>query len=226
MADLAELEPPGVALTVPHEFQYSSMYHQAEASLCGMWLFLAQECLFFGALFLAWMFSRYWNIAGFDAGSAKTELWIGSLNTGILITSSFVYALALLFMRAGFDRAMSITLCFVAVLGTAFLCMKGYEWHLDFVAHPGILDPLFPVKGALEGGAKLFFTFYWLGTVLHAAHMTVAITLVLVTARRGFKREFSVSYHTPVEVVGIFWSFVDVVWMILWPMIYLIGRTT
>jgi len=224
MADSADLHASGVALSVPHEFQYSSMVHQAETAVSGMWLFLAQECLFFGGLFLSWIYSRYWNMAGFDAGSAHTVLWIGSVNTGVLITSSFVYAVAVAFIEAGDDRRMLWCLYGVVALGTTFLCLKGYEWHLDFDSHNWVLDPQFPVKGALQGGAKLFWSFYWVGTVLHGAHMTVAIGLVAWVILRARRHEFSVAYHTPVTVVGIFWSFVDVIWMVLWPLIYLIGR--
>ncbi|HEX5327692.1 MAG TPA: cytochrome c oxidase subunit 3 [Acetobacteraceae bacterium] len=218
--------PPGGSLIVAQEFQYSSIFHQGETAVTGMWLFLAQECLFFGALFLTWIYCRYWNIAGFDAGSAETQLWIGSVNVGILLTSSFAYAVALTLIQGGADRIMVWALAVVALLGVAFLCLKGYEWHLDFADHLWVLDPDFKVKGSLAGGAKLFWCFYWLATVLHAAHMTVGIGLVgyvILRARRG---DFSAAYHTPVEVVGIYWSFVDMIWIVLWPMIYLIGRTT
>ena len=222
MAEPAQL--PGSALTVPQEFQYSSLFHQGEAAIAGIWLFMAQECLFFGALFLTWIYCRYWNIAGFDAGSAETQVWIGSINTGILLTSSFAYASALLFIRAGGERGMTILLGVVAFLGIAFLCLKGYEWHLDFDDHTWVLDPDFKVKGALQGGAKLFWSFYWFGTVLHAAHLTVGIGLVAYVIERARRGHFSAAYHTPVEVIGIYWSFVDIVWIILWPFIYLIGR--
>ncbi|HEY6432299.1 MAG TPA: cytochrome c oxidase subunit 3 [Acetobacteraceae bacterium] len=224
---MADSPPPtGSVLTVPPEFQYGSIFRQGEAAITGMWLFLAQECLFFGGLFLSWIYCRYWNIAGFDAGSADAQVWIGSINTGILVTSSFVYAMALACIQGGRVRFMTILLGVVAALGIAFLCLKGYEWHLDFADHTWVLDPDFKVKGALEGGAKLFWSFYWISTVLHAAHMTVGIGLVayvIMCARQG---RFSATYHTPVEVVGIYWSFVDVVWLILWPLIYLIGRAS
>jgi cytochrome c oxidase subunit 3 len=215
---------PGKALIVPQEFQYASIFHQAETAIAGMWLFLAQESLFFGGLFLSWIYCRYWNIAGFDAGSAEAQLWIGSINTGILVTSSFAYALALAFIQGGRDRGMAALLWIVIFLGIAFLCLKGYEWHLDFKDHTWVLDPDFKVKGALQGGAKLFWSFYWLGTVLHAAHLTIGIGLVAYVIMRARLGHFSAAYHTPVEVVGIYWSFVDVVWLILWPLIYLIGR--
>lgn len=222
MADAPAVSPK--ALTIPQEFQYASIQHQADAAIAGIWLFLAQECLFFGGLFLTWIYCRYWNIAGFDAGSAEAQLWIGSINTGILITSSFVYATALALVQGGRDRAMVLMLWIVVLLGVIFLCLKGYEWHLDFDDHTWVLDPDFKVQGALQGGAKLFWSFYWLGTVLHAAHLTIGIGLVLYVIMRGRRGDFSAVYHTPVEVVGIYWSFVDVIWIILWPLIYLIGR--
>ncbi len=211
-------------LVVPQEFQHASLYEQAQTSIAGMWLFLAQECVFFGGLFLTWVYARYWNQAGFDAGSQHTVIWIGTVNAGVLVTSSFAYACALSFIQAGRSRPMIWALMVVMLLGTIFVCLKGYEWHLDFAAHNWVTDPDFPVKGALQGGAKLFWCFYWIGTVLHAAHMTVALGLVAYIILRARRDEFSAAYHTPVEVVGIFWSFVDIVWMVLWPMIYLIGR--
>ncbi len=89
------------------------------------------------------------------------------------------------------------------LLGLIFVVLKGYEWHLDFEDHDWIGDPEFPVTGSLEGGAKLFWSFYWVGTVLHAAHMTVAMGLVTYIVFRARRRAFSATYHTPVEVVGI-----------------------
>jgi len=211
-------------LTVEPEFQYSSLFAQAQTAVAGMWLFLAQECVFFGGMILTWVYARYWNEAGFDAGASHTVLWIGSVNVGILVTSSFVFACALLFVRAGQVRLTALALLGVIVLGSVFLLLKGYEWHLDFVAHNWVNDPDFPVKGPLEGGAKLFWTFYWVGTVLHAAHMVVGIGLVAYVLRRTLRRQYTPTYHAPIEVVGIFWGFVDIVWILLWPLIYLIGR--
>lgn len=211
-------------LVVEQEFQYPTLHDQSHTAVAGMWLFIAQECLFFGALMLTWVYARYWNQAGFDAGSRLAVLWIGSINAGILITSSYCYAMALAFIQAGRPRLMNIALGFVIALGFAFLCLKLYEWHLDFTDHVWINDPNFPIHGKLEGGAKLFWAFYWMATVLHGFHMTVGIGLVLWVLRRSLRGHFSANYHTPVEVVGLYWSFVDIVWVMLWPMIYLIGR--
>jgi cytochrome c oxidase subunit III len=163
-------------------------------------------------------------MAGFDAGGQETELWIGSINTGILVTSSFVYALGLAFIQADRQRGMIICIALAMVLGTSFLCLKGFEWHLDFDDHTWVNDPDFKIKGALEGGAKLFWTFYWIGTVLHGAHMSIGLGLLAYILWRAHRGDFSAAYHTPVEVVGLYWSFVDIVWMVLWPFIYLVGR--
>ncbi len=211
-------------LIVEQGFQYSSLFEQGQTAITGMWLFLAQECLFFGGLILTWVYARYWNQAGFDAGSEHTQLWIGSINTGILVTSSFVYACALVFIQAGRQRPLTWALVGVLVLGCAFLAMKGYEWRLDFDDHLWVNDPDFPIHGELEGGAKLFWTFYWIGTVLHAIHMGIGVGLIAYLIRRALCREFSASYQAPVEVIGLYWSFVDIVWMVLWPLIYLMGR--
>jgi cytochrome c oxidase subunit III len=210
--------------SLPHEFQYSSARHQAETAIAGMWLFLATEILFFGALFLSWIYSRHWNQAGFDAGAQQTNLTIGTVNTAILVTSSFVYSVGLAFIEIGNKRRL-IQCCAVAwMLGFAFLILKfGVEWHGDFNKHlfPGAH---FAITGELSGGARLFFIFYFVGTALHGLHMIGGLTLVgwiIVRARRD---EFSPAYYTPVAAVGLYWSLVDMVWIVLYPMIYLVGR--
>ncbi len=209
----------------PHEFQYAGPEHQAQTAVVGMWLFLATEVLFFGGLILSWIYCRHWNQAGFDAGGRETELWIGTLNTAILVSSSFAYALGLAFIRAGDTRRLIQCCAVVLGLGVAFLLLKfGLEWSLDFADHvfPNIAD--FKVKGAEQGGARLFFVFYFISTALHGVHMTVGVALVswlILRARRG---EFSPAYYTPVQVIGLYWSFVDIVWITLYPLIYLIGR--
>ncbi len=166
----------------------------------------------------------HWNQAGFDAGARETELWIGTLNTFILVTSSFAYATGLAFIRVGSTRRL-IRCCLVtAALGLTFLALKfGLEWHDDFANHvfPNISD--FKIKGPEQGGARLFFVFYFISTGLHGLHLVGGIGLVtwiILRARRG---EFTPRYHTPVHVVGLYWSFVDIVWLTLYPLIYLIG---
>jgi cytochrome c oxidase subunit III len=209
-----------------HEFQYSSARHQSETAVAGMWLFLATEVLFFGALFLSWIYARHWTQAGFDAGAQQTDLTIGTINTAILIASSFVYSLGAAFMEFGNTRRLIQCCVFAAGLGVVFLILKfGIEWHEDFHKHlfPG---PGFAIEGALGGGARIFFVFYFVSTALHGLHMIVGLCLVGWIIARARLGEFSSSYNTPVIVVGLYWSFVDMVWIMLYPLIYLVGRGT
>jgi len=143
----------------------------------------------------------------------------------VLVTSSFVYALGLLFIREGNIRGL-IRCCVVTlVLGLIFLGLKfAVEWPEDFSHHLFPTAPNFKISGPSEGGARLFFIFYFTGTALHGVHMVVGIGLMLWVIRRARRGEFSPSYLTPVTVVGLYWSFVDIVWLTLYPLIYLIGR--
>jgi cytochrome c oxidase subunit 3 len=207
-----------------YEFQYSSAEHQAETAISGMWLFLATEVLFFGALLLSWIYCRHWNQAGFDAGTQQTQLAIGTINTVILVTSSLVYGAGLAFLEAGNTRRLIQCFAMAMTLGITFLILKfGIEWHRDFVQHlfPG---QDFAINGPLGGGARLFFVFYFVSTALHGLHMIGGLILVGWITLRARRGEFSPRYFTPVVVVGLYWSFVDIVWIVLYPLIYLVGR--
>jgi len=193
--------------TVAHGFQYESASYQAQTALAGMWLFLASEVMFF------------------DAGGREADLSIGTLNTFILVTSSCVYALGVQFLRQGNIRWMILCCGATLVLGLIFLALKfGVEWPADIAHHLFPTAANFKITGSMEGGARLFFIFYFFATALHGVHMVVGIGLLLWLIRRARGGDFSSGYHTPVIVVGIYWSFVDVVWLTLYPLIYLIGR--
>jgi cytochrome c oxidase subunit III len=189
-----------------------------------MWLFLATEMLFFGPLFLAWIYSRHWNQQGFDAGARQTEVIVGTVNTVVLVTSSLIYSMGVTFIEGGGTRRL-IQCCIGAwLLGLMFLLLKfGIEWRHDFERRlfPG---SDFAIDGPLRDGARLFFVFYFLGTAVHGLHMLVGLILVGWIILRARRNEFSSSYYTPVIAVGLYWSFVDMVWIILYPLIYLVGR--
>lgn len=204
-------------------FQYAGMRHQADTALSGMWLFLATELLFFGGMFFIYAVYRSAHPAGTAEASRHAELAIGTVNTVLLLTSSAVFSYGLTCARQGRNRALSWASVITAGIGAVFLLLKGYEWMQDFDKHlfPG---PGFAIAGPDMGGAELFWCFYFIATALHGLHMAVGIGLVCWiawTARRG---RYSASYHTPVEVVGLYWSFVDMVWLVLYPTIYLAGR--
>lgn len=211
--------------TAFHTFQYGSADHQSSTAISGMWLFLASEMLFFGVLFLSWIFCRHWNPVGFDTGARQTDLALGTINSVLLLISSATYTAGTRSMEAGKVRGLIVFAGITGVLGVAFIAIKfGLEWHADFARHlfPG---PDFSIHGAARAGAQLFFVFYFVATALHGLHMLVGVALlvwIMVRARRG---DFSRAYFTPVAVVGLYWSFVDMVWVVLYPLIYLIGRS-
>jgi cytochrome c oxidase subunit III len=211
---------------LPYSFQYSSAEHQSGTSLAGMWLFVASESLFFGGLFLGWVYCRHWAQAGFDEGAKDTELWIGTVNTIILITSSFAYATGLALIRAGNVRGLLWCCGLTLILGLVFLYLKfGLEWMDDIRKHTFFADPAFKYTGPDAGGARLFYVFYFVGTALHGIHMIVGVALVAIVMWRAWRGAFTSLNHSPVEITGVYWSFVDMIWMILYPLIYLVGRT-
>ena len=211
--------------SLAHEFQYPSAAHQAQTAIAGMWLFLATEVLLFGGLILSWIYSRHFNPTGFDAGAHQTALAIGTVNTALLITSSFLYALGVAFIRMGSTRGLVRCLLLALLSAAAFMVLKfGLEYHDDFAKHLFPTDTPFGVTGSAAGGARLFFIFYFIGTTLPGVHMLVGMGLVLWIILRARRGQFSPAYCTPVEVVGLYWSFVDIVWLTLYPLIYLVGR--
>ena len=207
----------------PH-FQYASIEHQSDTAIAGMWLFLATEVLFFGGLLLTWMFCRHWQQPGFDAGSRETVLSIGTINLVLLVTSSLVYTSGLVFIEQDQPRRLVQCCLLTAGLGMAFLVLKIWEWQIDIHEHlfPSMAN--FRITGRNEGGARLFWSFYFVATSLHAIHMLVGLGAVLWIAQQARAGRYSSRWSMPVEVVGLYWSFVDVVWIVLYPMIYLIGR--
>ncbi len=208
--------------SLPHGFQYASARHETDTALSGMWLFLVTESLFLGPLFLSWIYCRHWSLIGFDQGAKQTDLLLGTINTTLLVTSSFVYSAGLAFIERGESRRLRWCGIVAWMLGAAFLMLKfGLEWREDFARglFPGVN---FSMEGAARSGAQLFFVFYFASTAIHGAHMVVGLCLVgWIIARAN---QFTAERHGAVAIVGLYWSFVDMIWIILYPLIYLIGR--
>jgi len=212
-----------VAPSAHAEFQYSSAEHQSKTALAGMWLFLATELLFFGALFYLWMLLRRWHLAGFGKAAQDTDLLIGSINTVLLVTTSFVYAWGLQGAKAGRNRQVVRACLATGGIGVLFVGLKLFEWTEDVGkgAWPG---HNFQATGPDIGGQHLFWLLYYAGTSLHLVHMVIGVALVTWIAWRAHRDQFSAGYYTPVEAVGLYWSFVDLVWINLYPFIYLVDR--
>lgn len=196
---------------------------QQEAASLGMWVFLATEIMFFGGLFVSYTVYRFLYPEAWAAGSHLTDLMLGSVNTIVLIGSSLTMAMAVYYAQAGKRELLVVFLVLTIVLGTAFLGIKFLEYHHKYIDHhiPGYG---FQFPGPLANQVSLFLVFYFFMTGMHALHMIIGIGLLVALIVRALRRDFSPAYWTPVEVTGLYWHFVDIVWIFLFPLLYLIDR--
>jgi cytochrome c oxidase subunit 3 len=199
--------------------QFEDAEQQQETAKLGMWTFLATEVLFFGGLFLAYAVYRHAYPAGFAAGARETNVFFGTLNTAILLTSSLTMALAVHSATLSKTRATSLFLVLTLIFAAGFLVVKGFEYHEDFEKH---LVPGAHFTKSLPARAEIFFWLYWAMTGLHALHVTVGIGILSVILFMTHRGHFSSRYYNPVEVSGLYWHFVDLVWIFLYPLLYLI----
>lgn len=204
-----------------HQFDDAEQQH--DASWIGMWIFLATEVMFFGGMFLGYTFYRTSYPQAFAGASNHLDLWLGTLNTAVLICSSFTMALAVRSAQVGKQRPLMIFLLLTIALGTVFLGVKFTEYYAKFVEHlvPG---SSFVYAQRFAGPAEIFFSFYFVMTGMHALHMIIGIGLLTYLVIKSLQGRFSSSYHTPVELIGLYWHFVDIVWIFLFPLLYLVGR--
>ena len=203
--------------------QFDDPQQQLEASEVGMWVFLATEVMFFGGMFIGYTLYRYFYPEAFAVASNHLPAWAGTTMTIILICSSLTMAMAVHRSKEGRRRSLIFFIALTMILGTIFLGLKFYEYYEHFKEHlvPG-WD--FQFEGANPSHAAIFMSFYYAMTGMHALHMTIGLglqTYLIVAAARD---RFSAEYHTPVEIVGLYWHFVDIVWIFLFPLLYLAGR--
>jgi len=203
--------------------QFDDAEQQFEASNLGMWAFLATEILFFGGLFTAYAVYRLSYPEAFAAASNRLDIVLGTLNTAVLIGSSLTMALAVFAAHSARPRTQAGFLIATLILGLVFLAVKAIEYSHKFHEHlfPG---PGFQFAGADPGNAKTFFSLYFAMTGMHALHMVIGAGLLVVITIQAWRGRFSRHYYTPVEIVGLYWHFVDIVWIFLFPLLYLIGR--
>jgi cytochrome c oxidase subunit 3 len=204
----------------PPAFQFATAVQQREAATLGMWTFLATEVLFFGALIAAYSAYRLIHPGAFVDAARHTKIVLGTANTALLLTSSAFMATAVETQEAGQRRVTIACLAATALLGLAFLAVKGWEYRLEYGEH---LVPGINFDASHYGEvAQLFFLFYFFATGLHALHLGIGIALVGgVAARTASARP---PRNVTVRMIGLYWHFVDVVWIFLFPLIYLVGR--
>jgi cytochrome c oxidase subunit 3 len=210
-------------ISVAPQEHFTSMEQQRESAHIGMWLFLMTELMLFSGLFTAFAFYRQAYPAGFEIASHHAELTLGAVNTAVLLISSLTMALAVRAAKLGQSRAIAAFLAATFFLGIAFLALKGTEYMHHFQDHlfPG---PGFSFEGPNANAVEIFFYLYFTMTGLHALHMLLGLMVVVFMIVRALRGHFTAGYPTPVELAGLYWHFVDVVWIFLFPMFYLLGK--
>ncbi len=204
-----------------HE-QFATPDQQRETASIGMWIFLMTEVMLFGGLFMAFSVYRTYYSQAFDAGAREMELTIGAVNTAVLICSSLTMALAVYSAAVGNQRQLGIFLVCTMAIGVVFLALKFTEYYLHYVAHkvPGFW---FDSSDPNPAKVQLFFVFYFIMTALHATHMLIGEGILAVTLFRSWLGRFTPRYHTPVALAGLYWHFIDVVWVFLYAIFYVPG---
>lgn len=207
----------------PLAHHFDSMEQQYDSARLGMWTLLITEVMMFGGLFLGYIVYRTQYPDAFVAGSARLDITLGGFNTIVLILSSLTMALAVHAAQEGRQRGIVKYLLFTLLLGGTFLGVKVVEYSHKFHDHlvPGA-HFVWPDEN--NGPVQLFYGFYFLMTGLHAIHMIIGAGLIVWLLVLTARKRFSAAYYTPVEMFGLYWHFVDIVWIFLFPLLYLIGR--
>jgi cytochrome c oxidase subunit 3 len=243
MPDSVALEhEPSHHPSLQHHFE--NMEQQREAGTLGMWVFLVTEIMFFGGMFLAYTLYRYKYPDAFAAASNHLDIKLGAVNTVVLIVSSFTMAMAVFSTQVGKRRNSIIYLVLTLVLGLTFLGIKAVEYRQKYedrlipgqliaghpfnpeVAKHGDTDPhkLHLPAGVSVRQVELFYMIYFAMTGMHALHMIIGAGILIVILIMAWRGKFSPEYHAPVEITGLYWHFVDIVWIFLFPLLYLLGR--
>jgi cytochrome c oxidase subunit 3 len=215
---------PETAATVAPAHQFEDLDQQTEAAHLGMWLFLGTEVLFFGGLFAAYTVYRCAYPQAFADASKHLSIVFGALDTAVLLISSFLMALGVHAAQTGNRKWLILFLLGAAGFGGLFLCLHGFEYYKDFTEHHFPGRHFHYESGALSHKAQLFFVLYFIMTGLHSLHVIIGVGLLGAMAWMAWRGRFSREYYTPVEVAGLYWHFVDAVWVFLFPLFYLISR--
>lgn len=218
------------------EDQFPAMHfedagQQKEAAAVGMWSFLATEVLLFAGLFLVYTIYRNWYHDGFVVGSHQLNVTLGTINTLVLLASSLCVALSIHKAQRNSSKGIVFYLALTIALGLTFFVVKGFEWHADY--EEGLIPwmnwdqkwGVTEVNGQVVDHnyqVKLFMLLYFVMTGTHAVHMVVGMAILGVIAYKASRGRYNAKYYTPLELGGLYWHFVDIVWVFLVPTLYLI----
>lgn len=227
------------------QHHFENMEQQREAGTLGMWVFLVTEIMFFGGMFFAYTLYRTYFPAAFATASNHLDLTLGTVNTVVLILSSFTMVLAVYFAQTGNRRGQIIGLSLTLILGLTFLGIKAVEYREKYNDSliPGKLIPGRPFNpGVQQHGApedkrnlhmqpgatvkqvEMFYWIYFAMTGMHAIHMVIGAGILSVILFFAWRGRYGPEYHSPVEITGLYWHFVDIIWIFLFPLLYLLGR--
>ncbi len=208
-----------------HHFATSEQ--QLDAAMLGMWTFLITEVLFFGGMFTAYAIYRSIYHDAFASTSRYMDVILGGTNTAVLICSSLSMAMAVRSAQLSRRKPLLISLLLTMAFGTVFLVIKGFEYHNKWVE--GLVPGLHFNMARYEvpqyaHEAQILFFLYFCMTGMHAIHMIIGFGLLTYLFVQAYRNVFNASYYTPVEMIGLYWHFVDIVWIFLFPLLYLIGH--
>lgn len=230
-----------------HAHHFSSLNHQYDSAKQGVWLFMVTEILMFGGLFVAYLIYKSLYAPIFHVGSSYLDVKMGSINTVVLITSSFTMALGIYFNQKNKPKQAVIALVLTILCALTFMVIKYFEYshkiHLGLVPGKFFNNPEFqdkvvdfiksmPIENVtpamadlnhMKKIAPLYFGFYFVMTGLHGFHVVIGALLILWVTIKTARGEFGAQYYTPVEGVGLFWHIVDLIWIYLFPLLYLVG---
>jgi cytochrome c oxidase subunit 3 len=195
---------------------------QYETAQFGMWVFLVTEVMFFGGLFTAYLIYRIQFAEAFQHASHHLDIFWGCFNTVVLIGSSLTMAMAVHSARISKKNAIAFWLVMTMILGAIFLGVKAYEYTHKW--HEGLVPFNFFLDAPDAGYQRIFFSLYFAMTGLHATHMVIGMGIMVVILVEALRGSYTSRWYTPVEIMGLYWHFVDLVWIFLFPLLYLIGR--
>jgi cytochrome c oxidase subunit 3 len=203
---------------------FSDIEQQRQANMLGMWVFLATEVMFFGGIFIAYAAYRLAYPEAFAEASRELNIVLSTINTFVLLGSSLMMALAVHSAQTDKKKALVTFLLLTILLGLIFLGVKVVEYGEKF-AHHLVPGPNFVFEGPHANQAQIFFSLYFATTGLHAIHMIIGVGVLLYFTYKALRNHFSSLNYDPVEMVGLYWHFVDIVWVFIFPLYYLIDRT-
>ena len=214
---VSTVEPPSRL-----QSHFANELQQYETATFGMWVFLVTEIMFFGGLFTAYLMYRVTFPDAFVHASHHLNIYLGTFNTVVLIGSSLTMAMAVHSARMSKSKAVAFWIGMTMILGSIFLGVKAYEYTHKW--HEGLFPANFFYAAPDAAQQRIFFSLYFAMTGLHATHMVIGMVIMTVIAAQALRGAYTSRWYTPVEIIGLYWHFVDLVWIFLFPLLYLIGR--